>query len=75
VRKIRKYAFRSSKATKMIVKTRLLSKARVKGCLKSSKIKTVQVKVSTRKSTNKKYLKKYKKYFTKANAGKKVSVR
>ena len=75
VRKISKYAFKSSKATKMIVKTKLLSKARVKGCLKSSKIKTVQVKVSTKKSTNKKYLKKYKKYFTKANAGKKVSVR
>ena len=58
----------------MIVKTKFLKKAAVKGSLKGSKIKTVQVKVG-RKSVNNKYIKKYKKYFTKANAGKKVTVK
>ena len=75
IRTIKKYAFKSSKATKLIVKTTKLTKASVKGSLKSSKIKTVQVKVSTKKSTNKKYVTKYKKIFTKAVAGKKVTVK
>jgi hypothetical protein len=75
IRTIKKYAFKSSKATKLIVKTTKLTKASVKGSLKSSKIKTVQVKVGTKKSTNKKYVTKYKKIFTKAVAGKKVTVK
>ena len=75
IRTIKKYAFRSSKAVKLIVKTTKLTKASVKGSLKSSKIKTIQVKVSTRKSANKKYIKKYKKIFTKAVAGKKATVK
>ena len=75
VRAIKKNAFRGSKATKLILKTRLLKKTKIKGCLKNSKIKNVQVKVSTKKSVNKKYVKTYKKIFTKANAGKKVKIK
>ena len=75
VKVIKKYAFRGSKATKLILKTKLLKKSKVKGCLKGSKIKTVQVKVSKKKSLNKKYANKYKKYFTKTNAGRKVKVK
>ena len=74
VKKINKYAFRSSKATRMIVKTKLLNKAAVNGSLKGSKIKIVQVKVGA-KSLNKKYVKIYKKIFTKKNAGKKATVK
>jgi hypothetical protein len=58
----------------MIVKTKLLKKASVKGSLKGSKIKTVIVSVG-KKSVNKKYVRSYKKIFTKANAGKKVTVK
>jgi len=71
---IKKNAFKGSKATKIILKTKLLKKAKVKGCLKTSKIKTVQVKIG-KKSVNKTYVKKYKKIFTKANVGKKVTVK
>ena len=74
VKVIKKNAFKGSPATKVILKTKLLKKAKVKGCLKSSKVKTVQVKVGN-KATNKKYVKTYKKIFTKANAGKKVIVK
>ena len=74
VKVIKKNAFKGSKATKLILKTKLLKKTKVKGCLKSSKIKTVQVKVGSKKQ-NKTYIKKYKKIFTKANAGKKINVK
>lgn len=74
VSKISKDAFKSSKATTMVVKSKLLKKAGVKGSLKGSKIKTVKVKVG-KKAVNKKYVKKYKKIFTKKNAGKKVTVK
>ena len=74
VKKIKKNAFKGSKTTKMIVKTKLLKKASVKGSLKGSKIRTVQVKVGN-KSKNKKYIKKYKKIFTKENAGKKAAIK
>ena len=73
VKKIRKNAFKRSKATKLIVKTKKLKKATVKNSLKGSKIRTIQVKVG-KKSLNKKYVKKYKKIFTKKNAGKKAKV-
>ena len=75
VKTIKKNAFAKSKATKLIVKTKLLKKSKVKGCLKGSKIKTVQVKVSSRKSVNRKYVKIYKKHFTKTNAGRKAAVK
>ena len=75
VKTIKKNAFKGSKATKIVLKTKLLKKAKVKGCLKGSKIKTVQVNVSSKKSVNKKYVKLYKKYFTKKNAGRKVTVK
>ena len=74
VKTIRKNAFSKSKATKMVIKTRMLTKKTVKGSLKNSKIKTVQVKAGKKKE-NKKYIKKYKKIFTKKNAGKKVTVK
>ena len=70
---IGKNAFAASKARKIVVKTKKLTKASVKVSLKGSKVKTVQVKVGSKK-VNKKYVKKYKKYFTKKNAGKKVKV-
>jgi hypothetical protein len=74
VSKIAKNALKGPKATKMVVKSKKLTKASVKGSLKVSKIKTVQVKVGKKKD-NKKYVKKYKKIFTKKNAGKKVKVK
>ncbi len=73
VNKIKAKAFKKSKAKKLIIKTKKLSKSRVKGSLKGSKIKKVKVKVG-KKKTNKKYVKKYRKYFTKKNCGKKVKV-
>ena len=73
VTKIKSKAFAKSKATKLIVKTKKLSKKRVKGALKKSKVTRVKVSVG-KKSLNRKYVKKYRKYFTKKNAGKKVSV-
>ena len=75
VSKISKKAFNKSKATKIILKTKKLKKKTVKGSLKGSKIKTIQVKVARKKSVNKKYVKKYKKIFTKKNAGRKVAVK
>ena len=74
VKVIKKKAFSKSKATKLIVKSKLLKKAKVKGSLTGSGIKTVQIKVGSKK-VNKQYVKKYKKIFTKANAGKKVTVK
>ena len=73
IKVIKKNAFKGSKATKLIVKTKLLKKDKVKGSLKGSKVKTIQIKVG-KKSLNKKYLKKYKKIFTKKNAGRKVKI-
>ena len=64
VSRIKAGAFNKSKATKVIVKSKLLKKATVKGCFKGSKVKTVQVKVGSKK-LNKKFVKKYKKIFTK----------
>lgn len=76
VKKLCKNAFRNSKVTKVILKTKLLKKAKVKGSLKGSKVKTVSVKITKKASkTNRTYVKKYKKYFTRVNAGKKVSVK
>ena len=69
VKKIRKQAFAGSKATKLIIKTKNLRKSTVKGSLKKSAIKTVQVKAGS------KYKKSYKKIFTKKNAGKKVRIK
>lgn len=76
VRIIRQNAFKKSNVKTVILKTKHLSKASVKGSLKGSKVKTVSVKITKKASkTNKTYVKKYKKYFTKANAGKKATVK
>ncbi|MGI6033132.1 MAG: hypothetical protein ACOX69_06915 [Coriobacteriales bacterium] len=75
VKTIKKGAFKSFKRVKTItVKSKKLAKKRVKGALKGSKVKTVKVKVGSKK-TNKRYVKKYKKYFSKKNCGKKVKVK
>ena len=74
VKKLDKYAFAKSKTTTVVLKTKALKKSSVKGCFKSSKVKTVQVKVGTKKQ-NKKMGKSCKKIFTKKNCGKKVKVR
>lgn len=74
VKKLDKYAFAKSKTTTVVLKTKALKKSSVKGCFKSSKVKTVQVKVGTKKQ-NKKMVKTYKKVFTKKNCGKKVKVK
>ena len=74
VNTIKAGAFKGSKATKLMVKSKMLTKQSVKNSLKGSKIKTIKVKVG-KKSDNKKFVKKYKKIFTKKNAGKKASVK
>ena len=74
VTKISANAFKGSKATRIVLKTRKLTKKSVKNSLKGSKVKTIQVKVG-KKSVNKKYVKKYKKFFTKKNAGRKVKIK
>ena len=71
---LKPYALKGSKATKVVVKTKKFKKATVKNSLKGSKVKYVVVKVGTKKQ-NKTYVTKYKKFFTKANAGRKVTVK
>ena len=71
---IDKQAFKGSKVATVVLKTKDLTKKSVKGSLKGSKVKTVQVKVGSKK-VNKTYVKKYKKIFTKKIAGKKVTVK
>ena len=67
-------AFKGKKAKTLIVRTKKLTKESVRSSLKSSKVKTIKVKVGKKKE-NRKYVKKYKKIFTKKNCGKKVRVR
>ena len=75
VKKIRKNAFKSLRKVRTIeVRTRKLTGKSVKNSLKGSKIKTVKVRVGSKK-LNKKYVKKYKKIFRKKNSGKKVKIR
>ena len=67
--------YKDSRLKTVYVKnTTKLTKSGVKKSLKGSKVKTVKVKVGSKKE-NKKYVKKYKKFFTKKNAGKKAKVR
>lgn len=68
-------AFSRSKAKTVIVKTTWFTKKSVKGALKKSKVKNVKVKTGSVKSTNRLIAKKYKKYFSKKNAGRKVTVK
>ena len=56
------------------MKTKHLSKKKIKACLKGSSVKTIKVKIGSKK-TNKKYVKKYKKAFKKKYSGKKVKVK
>ena len=72
VKVMKKNAFKGSKATKLIVKSKKLCDA--KGSLKGSRIKTVKVKVGSKKA-NKKYVIKYKWLFRKSYSGKKVRVK
>lgn len=74
VKKISPKAFKNTKITKVIVKTKKLKAKTVKNAFKGSKVKTIKVSVGN-KAANKKYVKTYKKIFTKKNVGKKVSVK
>ena len=74
VKVIKKKAFAKSKVNKLVIKTKLLKKSKVKGSLMSSKVATIQVKVGG-KSANKKYAKMYKKIFAKKNSGRKVIIK
>jgi len=75
VRKIAKGSFWTyPKVRTLVVKTKKLKKANVKGSLKGSKVRTILVKVGAKKA-NKQYVKKYKPFFTKKNAGKKATVK
>ena len=71
---LKPYALKGSKATKVFVKTKKLKKTTVKKSLSGSKVNYVIVRVGT-KAANKTYVTKYKKIFTKANAGRKVTVK
>ena len=64
----------AKKLKTVTVKSKKLTKKKVKGALKGSSVKTVKVSVGKAK-VNKTYVKKYKKLFTKANCGKKVKVK
>lgn len=74
VKKISKNAFKGTKITTIVVQSKKLKKKSVKGSLKGSSVKTIKVKIGSKK-INKKYVKKYKKIFTKKNAGRKVIVK
>lgn len=74
VKGIGKKAFKGTKITKLVLKTKKLKKKSVKKALSGSKIKTVQVEIGSKK-TNKKYIAKYKKLFTKKACGKSVKVK
>lgn len=71
VKVLKPKAFAGSKVTKVILKTKNLKKSTIKNCMKSSKVKTIQVKVGTKKE-NKKILKAYKKFFKKSVLGRSV---
>ena len=71
---IGKKAFSKSKATRLIVKTKKLTKASVKNSLKGSKVSRITVKVGDYKA-NLKYAKKYRQIFKYKNSGKGVKVR
>ena len=74
VKTIKKNAFTGSKAVKLIIKSKKLTKKSIKGSLKGSKVRTVQIKVG-KKALNRKYFRKYRKIFIPKNTGKKVRIR
>lgn len=71
---LKPYALKGSRATKVFIKTKKLKKVNVKKSLTGSKVKYVVIRVGTKKA-NRTYTTKYKKFFTKANAGRKVTVK
>lgn len=76
VREIAKGAFKKLKSASQVnVKSKKLSRARVRGSLKGSRVLLVKVVVAGSKKTRDKYAKKYAKAFAKKNSGKKVDVR
>ena len=74
VKKIKANAFKGTKIKTITIKTKKLKAKTVKGSFKSSKVKTIIVKVGNKKA-NKQYVKAYKKIFTKKIVGKKVGVK
>lgn len=71
VLRLGKKTFAKSKVSGIVIKSRLLKKGSVKGCLKESKVKTIKVRVGSKKM-NRKFVKRYKKIFTRKNAGKSI---
>ena len=71
---LKPYALKGSRATKVFIKTKKLKKVNVKKSLTGSKVKYVVIRVGTKKA-NRTYTTKYKRFFTKANAGRKVTVK
>ena len=67
-------ALNSSGVKKIILKTKLLKKSKVRGCLNGSVVKRIKVSVGSKKA-NKTYAKKYKKIFKRSNSGRKVKVK
>ena len=74
VKTISANAFKNSKVKTVTLKTKNLTKKSVKGALKGSSVKAVNVKLGD-KALNKKYIKKYSSIFTKDIVGATVSVR
>ena len=75
VKKVSANAFAKYKKVKTIeVRTKRLKAKTVRKSLKGSSVKTVVVRIGSKK-VNKTYVKKYKKFFTKKNFGRKVKVK
>lgn len=70
-----KRAFAGSAYTTLVVKSKRLTKASMKGALKGSKVKTIRVKVSKKHKVNKKWARAYKKVFAKKACGKSVKLK
>lgn len=70
-----KGAFKGSGYTRVIVKSKRLTRRTMKGAFKGSKIKTARIAVSKKRSINKKWAKRYKKVFAKKCCGKKVKIK
>ena len=73
VKKLAAYAFAKSGCRTVILKTKLLKKASVKKCLKSSKVRKILVRAGNAR-TNRRVKKKYKKIFTRKNTGRKIKI-
>ncbi len=74
VKTVKSGAFKGAGIKTLTVRSKKLTKKSVKGSLRGSTVKTVELSVGSKKK-NKSFVKKYKKFFTKKNAGKKAKVK